>query len=115
MKARLQEDKIGNCIVWWEGENQKLYLALFNGPCADERAEEYREFIQHKLDAPLFCVFCDLYPCVCLNSLECEDCGKPMDDSGYHLNAPGENWGGALHWFKPKGQPRCYVSLGVKQ
>lgn len=31
----------------------------------------------------------------------CADCGKPESDSGMHFEAPGTNWGAALHHFRP--------------
>jgi hypothetical protein len=30
----------------------------------------------------------------------CADCHHPKDDSRFHHDAPGTNWGAALHWFK---------------
>jgi hypothetical protein len=31
----------------------------------------------------------------------CADCNHPKDDSRFHLEAPGDNWGAALHHFVP--------------
>ncbi len=30
----------------------------------------------------------------------CADCGHPASDSSYHFEAPGTNWGAALHHFR---------------
>ena len=32
----------------------------------------------------------------------CADCGHPESDSRFHLEAPGTNWGAALHHFRPQ-------------
>ena len=34
-------------------------------------------------------------------SLLCADCKHPKNDSRFHLEAPGDNWGAALHHFVP--------------
>ncbi len=34
-------------------------------------------------------------------SSRCRDCGHAKDNSRFHFDAPGDNWGAALHWFKP--------------
>jgi hypothetical protein len=31
----------------------------------------------------------------------CADCGHEKDDSSFHFEAPGTNWGAALHHFRP--------------
>lgn len=36
----------------------------------------------------------------------CADCGHPIDDSRFHFEAPGTNWGAALHNFLPPTQPQ---------
>lgn len=40
-------------------------------------------------------------------ALTCSDCGHPKDDSRYHLDAPGTNWGAALHAFVPPTSLTC--------
>lgn len=41
----------------------------------------------------------------------CTDCGHPKMDAKFHLDAPGEDWGAALHWFKP---PQVATAPGIK-
>lgn len=31
----------------------------------------------------------------------CTDCHHEQEDPSFHFDAPGGNWGAALHWFKP--------------
>jgi len=31
----------------------------------------------------------------------CADCAHPKDDPSFHFEAPGTNWGAALHHFRP--------------
>ena len=39
--------------------------------------------------------------------LLCADCNHERDDSRFHFEAPGNNWGAALHHFQaPSGEPR---------
>lgn len=47
-------------------------------------------------DSCLYHRACD---CVCHKN-ECADCGRPKNDPRFHLDAPGDNWGAALHWYK---------------
>jgi hypothetical protein len=35
----------------------------------------------------------------------CKDCGRSRNDSSMHLEAPGTNWGAALHSFVPPSEP----------
>ena len=39
-------------------------------------------------------------------SLLCADCKHPKNDSRFHLEAPGDNWGAALHHFVPAAPPQ---------
>lgn len=36
-----------------------------------------------------------------MNEPLCTYCGHEQMDSSFHFDAPGENWGAALHWFHP--------------
>lgn len=46
----------------------------------------------------------------------CADCGHVKDDPHFHFDAPGDNWGAALHWFRypatvpPAEAPRPYCA-----
>lgn len=44
----------------------------------------------------------------------CIDCHHPKDDPNFHLDAPGTNWGAALHWFKAKKVDKRWASLAQR-
>lgn len=49
----------------------------------------------------------------------CADCGHELNDSRFHFEAPGDNWGAALHHFRPaspaKAAPPPCPSCGAPQ